>query len=287
MKPRITIRLFGKFSIHCGQQALLLHSSANAKELFCYLALNRRTPVPRESLAALISRDVSSEKSRKALRQALWQLRADLSPPGISCADRTLKVEDGWVQFVADDCTWLDVAEFERSASGAPSVANVATAPGDVKRLSQAVELYQGEFLQGWYQEWCLEERERLRQIYLETLDSLVSHCESHRDINAGVAYAVRALHTDPARECTHRALMRLYCLAGDRASAAHQYERCVEALRTELGLEPDDETKELERQVRAGHSVGSSLVSSGLSRRAGDERHGLRQSGASRRRPE
>src|SRR2546428_3794037 len=102
MKPRFSIRLFGKFSVHCNDQELLLHSSSKAKEILCYLAVNRRGPVLRESLAGLICHEASTEKSRKAMRQALWQLRADLSPPAIPGAGRILRVENSWVQLVFD-----------------------------------------------------------------------------------------------------------------------------------------------------------------------------------------
>jgi DNA-binding SARP family transcriptional activator len=254
MKPKITIRLFGRFSVHCADRELLLHSSGKAKEILCYLTLNRRTPVPRETLASLISGDCTAERSRKYLRQALWQLRSDLSAGGkLGCA-RIVSVADGWAQLATDDRVWIDVAEFEHAA-GMPAHIGRGPRSRDMKLLQKAVELYRGELLQGWYQEWCLSERERLKQIHLEILDELLIHIEGTRNVEAGVAYATLALRSDPARECTHRTLMRLYCLAGDRASAIHQYERCVEALRTELGMEPDDETRALERGIRAGHS--------------------------------
>ncbi|HZI89443.1 MAG TPA: bacterial transcriptional activator domain-containing protein, partial [Candidatus Polarisedimenticolia bacterium] len=168
-------------------------------------------------------------------------------------AKHILHASEGWVELRTDN-VWLDVEEFERTAVsrtlGGPSSV-------DTRRLVQAIELYRGDLLQGWYQDWCLEERDRLRQIYLETLDALVAACEDDREWNAGVAYAGRALHADPARECTHRALMRIYCAQGDRASALRQYDRCVEALKTELGIGPDAETKELARAIRAGTRAG------------------------------
>jgi DNA-binding SARP family transcriptional activator len=255
MKPKITIRLFGKFSVHCGERELLLHSSGKAKEILSYLAVNRRTPVPRETLASLISGDCPTDRSRKYLRQALWQLRADLSAGGNPGCARIVNVAGGWAELVTDDHVWIDVAEFERAA-GMPAHMARGSRSRDMKLLQQAVELYRGELLQGWYQDWCLSERERLKQIYLEILDELLTHFEATRNVEAGVAYATLALRSDPARECTHRSLMRLYCLAGDRASAIHQYERCVETLRTELGMEPDDETRTLAREIRAGHAA-------------------------------
>jgi len=255
MKPKIAIRLFGRFSVHCGDRELLVHSSAKAKEILCYLTVNRHAPVPREALAGLISGDCPAERSRKYLRQALWQVRSDLSAGGITGGARILNIGDGWAQLVTDEHVWIDVAEFERAAR-MPGDSGRSLRARDVKLLRQAVELHRGELLQGWYQEWCLSERERLKQIYLEAIDELVLHFEAGRNVEAGVAYATLALRSDPARECTHRSLMRLYCLAGDRASAIHQYERCVDALRNELGMEPDDETRALEREIRAGHPL-------------------------------
>jgi DNA-binding SARP family transcriptional activator len=252
MKPRISIRLFGKFSLRCSDQELLAHVSKGAREILGYLVVHRSAPVPRETLAGLVAPNASLERSRKALRQALWSLRSHLVGDDGMDASHILEISDGWIQ-LRPDAVWLDVREFEHMAVRRTPVERTDLIPLDPTRLAQSIELYRGDLLQGWYQDWCLEERERLRQIYLETLDALVAVCESNRDVNAGVAYCIRALHSDPARECTHRSLMRLYCLSGDRASAIRQYERCVEALRAELGVEPEAETKDLDRAIRAG----------------------------------
>jgi len=252
MKSRITIRLFGRVSVRCGKDDVLYRSATNAKEILAYLALNRRAPVPRETLAQLITRETSVDRSKKALRQALWQIRADLSRRNPEDA-RVLSVDGGWVELVMDDRVWLDVAEFEKAAGPPAPTDERAFPPRDVRQLVQAAELYRGELLQGWYQDWCLEERERLRRIYLEVLDKLFAHFEGEHNVDAGVAYAQLTLRTDPARECTHRGLMRLYRLSGDRASALRQYERCVELLQSELGVGPEEETRALEREIRAG----------------------------------
>jgi len=253
MQPRISIRLFGKFSVHCGEQEFLARASSRAKEILAYLAVHGAAP--RETLAGLISSEATTEQSRKALRQVLWKLRAQLTVANGADATRILSVSDSWLELVLDE-VWIDVEEFERNAVRRTPLGNAPLTPADTTRLARAIDLYRADLLQGWYQDWCLEERERLRQIYLETLDALVRSCEASQDVNAGVAYAVRALHTDPARECTHRALMRLYSRSGDRASAARQYERCAEALKNELQIEPDDETKALYRAIRLGHRL-------------------------------
>ena len=49
----------------------------------------------------------------------------------------------------------------------------------------------------------------------------------------------MQALLTDPARERTHRRLMRLKYLAGYRAEALRQYDRCAAILQEEFGCFP------------------------------------------------
>jgi DNA-binding SARP family transcriptional activator len=257
MRPRIIVRLFGRFSVHFANQEILRHSSTHAKEVLAYLAMNRRVPIPRESLANLISERAPKEKTRKALRQALWQLNAGLAGRKMSEEAPMLKVDNRWVQLLPGDDVWVDVEEFERTAG-----VSDARSSNDTRASRHALELYRGELLQGWYQEWCLGERERLKQIYLEVLDKLVARFEADRNLEAGLAYATLALRAEAARECTHRSLMRLFCAAGDRASALRQYQRCCSALRQELAIEPDEETRALEREIRAGHPRRSGSLS-------------------------
>jgi DNA-binding SARP family transcriptional activator len=251
MKPRIAIRLFGKFSVHCGDQELLVHTSSKAKEILAYLAVNPRAPVLRDSLADLISGESSSEKSKKALRQALWQVHEGASCHKTGERYTVIQADKRWVQLARGEHLWVDVHEFERAAK--ITGRSAAELSGDTRLLQHAVELYRGELLLGWHQEWCASERERLRQVYLKALDNLLAHFEAVRNTEAGVAYAILALRVDPTRECTHRSLMRLYWAAGDRSSALHQYERCCTALRNELGIGPDADTLALEKEIRAG----------------------------------
>jgi len=71
------------------------------------------------------------------------------------------------------------------------------------------------------------------------------------------VAHGQRILRYDPARECTHRNLMRLYYRAGDRTTALHQYQRCAAAMAKQFNVPPSRETVALYHQVR-GDRLGT-----------------------------
>jgi DNA-binding SARP family transcriptional activator len=118
--------------------------------------------------------------------------------------------------------------------------------------LQEAIQLYQGELLEGWHQNWCLSERERFRIIYLIILDKLSNYAELHQDYQAGVDYGAKILACDRTHEEAYRHLMRLHYIAGNRIAALHEYERCVNALQEDLAVGPSEHTRRLYEQIRA-----------------------------------
>lgn len=248
----LRISLFGKFRAQCGEQTLAGLNARKAQELLCYLLLYRERPHPREKLSDLLWGDRSADQSKPYLRKALWRLQTALDCQTESSNGSVLLIEPDWVQLDPAADLWLDVALFEQAFTRVQSVPGEALDFSRVQVLRSAVDLYQGDLLEGWYLDWCLYERERLQHMYLAMLDKLMGYCEAHREYEAGLVYGARILRDDRARERTHRRLMRLYYLAGDRTAALRQYERCVAALDEELGVRPTQRTVTLYRQVRA-----------------------------------
>jgi DNA-binding SARP family transcriptional activator len=64
----------------------------------------------------------------------------------------------------------------------------------------------------------------------------------------------MRLLRADCTHERTHRQLMQLYALAGDRSMALRQFGQCRAALAQEFSVEPTAPTLALYEQLRAGH---------------------------------
>jgi DNA-binding SARP family transcriptional activator len=249
--PAIRFRLFGKFCVSAADQELDLNAPKH-QELLCYLLVHRDRPHPRETLASLLWGNNSTDKSKKYLRQALWQIQhafeSRLGAPG----GGVLVVENEWVQFNAAADLWLDVAAFERAFALVQGGAGRDLCGATVAALEGAVQMYCGDLLEGWYQDWCLFERERLQNIYFRMLDKLMGHCKTTHDYEQGQTYGSLILRHDPARERTHRQLIQFYYGAGDRTAALRQYERCVAALDQELGVKPDKRTAALYQQIKS-----------------------------------
>ena len=250
---KFRIRLFGRFRVEYDDAPLEGLGTFKVQELLSYLLIHRNRPRPREALAALLWGDTPTEKSRKYLRQALWHLQTALKSRDAEAGDQILLVEENWVQLNMRSEIWLDVAMLEETFAALKDKAGWELSAAERDQVHMAVQIYTGELLEGSYQDWCLFERERLQNIYLALLYKLMSYCEAHHEYEAGQIFGTRILNYDRASERTHRRLMHLQYMAGDRTAALRQYDRCVSALDEELGVKPDKLTVALYEKIRSG----------------------------------
>jgi DNA-binding SARP family transcriptional activator len=248
------VKLFGKICVQQGGQPVTA-LSAKVQELLCYLLLQKDRAHTREALSDLLWPGASCTVAKKYLRQTLWQLQAILEDPAAcesSGGEALLILDPGWIRLNPAAPLHLDVYDFERAFALCRDLSGHDLTDPQADTLAIAIGLYQGDLLETWYQDWCIYERERLQLTYLGMLEKLMGYCEAHQRYAEGLAYGQRILRYDPARECTHRQLMRLYYLAGDRTGALHQFERCASALTKEFNLRPAQETVALCEEIRA-----------------------------------
>jgi DNA-binding SARP family transcriptional activator len=247
----LSVFLFGQFRVQCDEEVLTDLFSPKLQKLFCYLLLHRDRSHPREALASLLWGNSSTAQSKKYLRQALWQIQGSLESENRGWSWHPLLTEADSVRLNPDEDLWLDVAVFERACARTQGMSGAALDAQQVQILQDAADLYGGDLLEGWFQDWCLYERERFQNMYLALLDKLMDYCEAHNEYESGLDFGTRILRYDGARERTHRRLMRLYYFAGDRTASLRQYDRCVRALRLELAVKPATRTVTLYQQIR------------------------------------
>jgi DNA-binding SARP family transcriptional activator len=223
--PTLHIRLLGAVDLRYGDDPLPPLDSARAESLLAYLLLHGDAPQPRQRLAFMLWPDSTDTQARTNLRHLLHTLRHALTDPELF-----LDVTPRTLQWRPESPVKLDVACF------LDAISRAGTARDDgLSALTEAVELYSGDLLDGCYEEWILAERERLRTLH-----------EARGDYAEAIRYADLLLRQDILREETYRLLMRLYDAHGDRARALHVYHVCASTLERELGVEPADATREV-----------------------------------------
>jgi len=250
----LTVRLFGRLTLQRNTDAVIGLHPGKLQELFCYLLLERHRIHARESLASLFWGECDTARSRKYLRQALWQLQCGLNCNPHKGETRLLRIESDSAGIDPNGEVWLDVAIFEKASADIKDIGGAQLDEQQANSLAEAIQLYRGDLLEGWYQDWCLFERERLQNLYLSMLDKLVCYCAERQLYQSGLAYGERILKIDRAHERTHQRMLRLLYLSGNRAGALHQYRRCVAALAEELQVKPAEETVALYKQICSDH---------------------------------
>ncbi|MGH2703733.1 MAG: AfsR/SARP family transcriptional regulator [Actinomycetota bacterium] len=245
------ILLFKRFEGFGPGLAAVAQESPKLRELLCYLLVFRDRLHHREILASALWPESTSVQSRKYLRQALWRLRALTDSDAVPL----LRAENEWVG-VDTTCLWIDADEMEQQFMAVRTTPGEAISDEEAGSLRDAVALYRGDLLEGWYQDWCVSERERLKAIYLGMMDKLLAFSERHSRIEEGLSTAERILRHNPTSERTYVRLMRLYYLAGDRTTALRQFSLCNTVLRDELGIEPAEQTRRVYEQIRDDRGV-------------------------------
>ena len=239
----LTLRLFGGFEAGLPSGAPIPLPTKKAQALFAYCALRPGQAHQREKLATLLWGDTEECNARNSLRQTLFVLRTALR----GNLSRTLRIAGDTVATEPQTID-VDVLAFERLA-----------AERTPQALEQAAALYRGDLLEGFivdeesFEQWLIEERERLRELAIEVLARLLRYQDAPGTTEAAVQTARRLLVLDPLQEAVHRLLMRLHAQAGRRESAMRQYEVCVGLLRRELRLEPEPETRQLYEAIQKG----------------------------------
>jgi DNA-binding SARP family transcriptional activator len=219
--------------------------------LLVYLALDGR-PHTRAELSGLLWSEATESNARAGLRKVLADLRQRAIPH--------LIITRSEARFDREWPYWLDVEAFECQIREALMANCPCPAGRTVRGLAAAVELYRGDFLQGFhvhralaFEEWVLVQRERLRLYVLRALHALALYHEQQGAYERGIECLVRVLALEPGQEHAHRQMMSLFARSGQRGAALHQYQVCRRTLARELGVEPTWETTAFYERIRSG----------------------------------
>jgi predicted ATPase/DNA-binding SARP family transcriptional activator len=130
----------------------------------------------------------------------------------------------------------------------------------DTGTLQAAVNVYRGDFLDGFYvrdapefESWMLRERALWRETIVQAMRSLADRHASRGDLQEATKNVHRVLALEPWREEAHQQLMLLLARSGQRGAALAQYEVCRQLLADELAVEPSQETEALYQSIRRG----------------------------------
>ena len=254
----IELRTFGALDVRDDRGRELRAILAQPKRLALLTYLGSATPGPfhrRDILLSLFWPDQPAARARAALSRAVHYLRCALGEGVL------LSRGDGEIGLATDRFS-SDVGRFrEHRASG---------------RLADALELYRGDFLDGFFvsdvpelERWIDTERQRLRDSATDVSRALSTQSEARGDLSLALHWARHASRLAPYDEADVRRVLTLFARSGERGMAAEYYDRFARRLRDDLGLEPSSQTRSV--LVAASHvSMTSSSGGEAPSQRRG-----------------
>lgn len=250
---RLAAHFLGTFTILLDGKAVRGFESMKTRALLVYLLLEAERSHTRAHLATLLWPEQSERRARHNLRQVLSNLRQVLGGKGR--ASQFLEISRDVVKVNRGDHLYVDVTEFLRCVGAAEE-----NHSDWVRHLERAAELYRGELLPGFtvpdsdlFEDWLRQKRETLYEKATYALRRLSDYYEHAGLYRRAIEYARRLLYMSPWDETSHRRMMRLLALSGQRALALAQYAECKRLLNEEFGTPPSPETEDLYAKIRAG----------------------------------
>lgn len=248
----LSLSFLGGFEARLDERPLIGFKTDKARLMLAYLAVEGTHSHRRESLAGLFWPGYLESSARASLRHSLANLRQVLAEE--SHPTPYLDIEGEVIRFNPASDHWLDVKTF------CSLVEEEQPGKTTIQRLEEAVQLYQGAFLEGFalkdspeFDNWLSIQRENLQQLALSALYRLAEEVSAQGELEKACKLARRQLELDVCHEEAHQQLMRVLAQNGQRAAALAQFETCRHVLRTELGVEPSPVTLQLCEQIRSG----------------------------------
>ena len=209
-------------------------------KLFLRLALEAGRPVSIETLSEELWPDAGPKKARDSFRNCVHQVRRSLrdliGDEKAEVVSRSRKNKTVTLELSVA----LDFQNFEDLVVEALKAFKDERADQARDMAEQALELYQGEFLDSFDENWIEAKRARLRSLKMQALTLVAQAQLASEDFPAAESSARALLELDDLREQSHAILIEALARGGRSPEAISHYEQAVELFEEEIGVSPE-----------------------------------------------
>lgn len=222
-------------------------------QLLRYLVCERRRMVTTEMIAEALWPQAGPSEARNRTRHYVHVLRERLEPGRATRSPSCLVVARRGGYHLNTNNLRVDADEFEREARAGLTAFVQGLAEPATEQIDNALRLYRGPFLAEYpYEEWALEERERLHELAGRALRAQVRLRTELGDVDAAAECARRLADMEPFDMDAQRIVLDLCIRRGRRSEAYRRYSALRQRMLQSFGQEPDFDLFELEGQFSA-----------------------------------
>ncbi len=241
----LSVFMLGSFRLFRNGRPVVSWPGTRTPRIVRRIAAHRGRPVPREILIDLFWPEADVETGRRNLHQAIYQIRSMLRDD--RDAQSAILYENDAYSMDGRLGVWCDADVFEANIEAGRAAMRDGRISVAIEEFRAAETRYLGDYLEDTpYEDWCLTERTRLRQLYLGVANQLADLYLDDGDCDSALHVTNRVLTREPSDERAHRSAMRCYALKGQRSLLVRQYQTCTEVVVQECGLNPSCTTTSL-----------------------------------------
>lgn len=222
----ISVKLLGNPSVKFNNEKITFPYK-KSEALFYYVCVNKR--VAREEAINMFWSNTSEETGRKNLRDALYKIKTTIHENIFSSSKTTIEFSEKFT--IKTDI--------------------------DIITESNAINLYEGDFLLNFFvkncyefENWINEKRDYFKSIYIKSVYAKVDKLVNTGGFNSVEKYGNILIKDDPYNEKIYRRLMKIYALSEDYNKAIQLYYELSEVLKNDLGVKPEMKTKKLFNEI-------------------------------------
>ena len=235
--PALMARSLGRIEVEINGQPIALRdwkTRVSRDMLFCLLAHPKG--LTKEQIGMQFWPDCTPDQLKTRFKNAIYRMRNALD-------QEVILFEDGIYQFDASLDFEYDVELFLKHVEAGNKHTKLAD---QIESYTLGLSYYGGSYMPETDAAWTYMERERLRQIFLDTALCLALLTFQAGTSGVALEWCQRVLQEDSCLEEAHRLAMRIHAATGNRAGVARQYSLCQQALEEEIGVSPSPQTKDL-----------------------------------------
>ncbi|HEY3249635.1 MAG TPA: bacterial transcriptional activator domain-containing protein, partial [Ignavibacteria bacterium] len=107
----------------------------------------------------------------------------------------------------------------------------------------RAIDLYKGEFLPGYYEDWIEELRTNLQNKLIEICEELIAILTKEKKYDEVIVYAERLVSADKLHEKAFISLVKAYAQLGNQNMAKKKFSQLLKNYEEEYGEKPSKQT--------------------------------------------
>ena len=244
-EKELSVKMLGEITLSCGSASVSMSGSRSYKTwlMVAHLLSHRHRWVPQEEIIQSLGGGEKNLNPTGAVRATLLRARRMLEPLSAEIPGDLILSRSGALRWNPKIHTTVDAEEFESLVQSAFSYDGEER----LDLLMRAISIMSGDFLYRFSGEpWVSSLTAYYKNLFVEAAEEAVGLLSEKGSVDEIISISLKAFASDPYSDSFCRHLMQAYMQNGDYDEAENAYRAFRDRLINDLGVEPEDETKEI-----------------------------------------